>query len=341
MITYTLKVDDIRKETKDAITICFKQPGLKKIKYNSGQYLTLIVRINGKRYQRPYSLSSTPGIDSLLEITVKRVKNGVVSNYLNDKVIKGDVFEVLPPMGKFLLQENECCNIIFFWGIGSGITPLYSMIKFILHFNPESHINLIYGNKNKESTIFHDSLNDLEMKHLDRFKIWNFRTNSEEEEDKTLNGRIQPKIILDKFESDIMNKTLHYICGPLDFKNLITKNLISHQVKRENIFSEHFEFSLESEELKKLKDRTVKLHFNNSEMELLILKKKTILESALNVGINLPYSCRTGDCNSCVGELKSGKLKMFRIDNQKNTLKENDYLMCCSYPLSDNIVIKI
>ena len=98
---YTLSVQDIRSETDETITLCFKQPSLRKIKYQAGQYITLIVMINGRKYARPYSFSSSPSIDSSLEVTIKRVSQGIVSNYLNTEVKIGDVIEVLEPMGDF------------------------------------------------------------------------------------------------------------------------------------------------------------------------------------------------------------------------------------------------
>jgi ring-1,2-phenylacetyl-CoA epoxidase subunit PaaE len=88
---YTLKIINIRSETKDAVTLCFNQPSLRKIKYQAGQFITLIVRINGRKYARPYSFSSAPSVDGALEITVKRVPNGVVSNYINSDLKIGDV----------------------------------------------------------------------------------------------------------------------------------------------------------------------------------------------------------------------------------------------------------
>ena len=81
MKNYTLKVENIKKETEDTLTLCFKQPRLRKIKYQAGQYLTLSFRIEGRKYTRAYSFSSSPSIDSSLEVTIKRVPNGKVSNY--------------------------------------------------------------------------------------------------------------------------------------------------------------------------------------------------------------------------------------------------------------------
>ena len=113
MITFALKVAEKRQETSDTVTLCFKQPGLKKIKYKAGQYLTLIFRINGRRYMRPYSFSSAPGVDTFLEVTVKRVRGGVVSNHICDFVGEGDLVEVMQPLGNFIVDENCISNYYF------------------------------------------------------------------------------------------------------------------------------------------------------------------------------------------------------------------------------------
>ncbi|MEP6610645.1 MAG: FAD-binding oxidoreductase, partial [Mucilaginibacter sp.] len=147
---YTLKVVKIIQESNDAATLCFKQPGLKKVKYLPGQYLTLIVRINGRKYIRPYSFSSAPGIDELLEVTIKRVIGGVVSNHLVDVIKEGDVLEVLQPLGDFVLNPDADLSDkhIVLWGAGSGITPLMSIAKYALHNNIAAHVSLVYGNRN-------------------------------------------------------------------------------------------------------------------------------------------------------------------------------------------------
>src|ERR1700676_3508127 len=103
---YTLRVIDIRRETQDCLTVIFKQPGLKRIKYFAGQYLSLIFRINGRRYIRPYSFSSAPGVEATLNITIKRVPGGIVSNHILDKLKVDDIIEVMEPMGDFILTEN-------------------------------------------------------------------------------------------------------------------------------------------------------------------------------------------------------------------------------------------
>jgi ring-1,2-phenylacetyl-CoA epoxidase subunit PaaE len=172
----SLKVAKIKRETIDTITVCMRQPGLKKIKYKPGQYITLVVHVNGRKYLRPYSFSSCPGIDEFLEITVKRVANGVVSNHINDMIKEGDTLEVMPPMGDFVYNFDKKVNTAYFWGVGSGITPLLSLLKSILYSAYDTKVLLIYGNRERESTIFFKELEDLQNHFQNRFRVIHFNT---------------------------------------------------------------------------------------------------------------------------------------------------------------------
>lgn len=344
MNTYTLKVIEIRKETEDAVTLCFKQPGLKKIKYLAGQYLTLVFKINGRRYLRPYSFSSAPKVDSYLEVTIKRVPNGIVSNYINDEVNVGDVIEVLPPMGDFIYPSERNSKHVFLWGVGSGVTPLFSLLKFIL--NEESlsgtQVHLIYGNHNVESSIFWGTLHILQQKFSDRLQITHFHTRSQQNENTAVSilGRIDPERVLTHYDSDNVKEGLHYICGPSDFKNNIKTVLAKYDLPKENLFIEDFELVKDPKDFVGIETRRVTLNFENKETELEVTKGKSILEAALDVAIELPYSCQTGNCSTCKGQLKVGKTKMIGIQ-QRDDLLENEFLLCCSYPLTDNVYIEI
>src|SRR4051794_16470968 len=102
---FDLKVKDIIHETKDAISIVFEQPS-SKIEYKSGQFLTLIVPVQGKDVRRAYSLCSSPFVDGDLAVTVKRVENGLMSNWLPDNLKKGSSIKVMEPMGQFTTEFN-------------------------------------------------------------------------------------------------------------------------------------------------------------------------------------------------------------------------------------------
>lgn len=344
MNTYTLKVVEVRKETEDAVTLCFKQPGLKKIKYLAGQYLTLIFRINGRRYLRPYSFSSAPGVDPFLEVTIKRVPNGLVSNYINDLVAIGDAIEVLPPIGDFVFPKERKTKYVFLWGVGSGVTPLFSLLKFILNevsLN-ETQVHLIYGNHNIESSIFWNALHILQQEHSDRLQITHFHTRSGKNEDTALSvlGRIQPEQVLKNYDLNQVNESLHYICGPIDLKNNIKTILAGFNLPKKNIFIEDFELVKDPKDFVDIETRKITLNFENKVTELEVTKGKSILEAALDASIELPYSCQTGDCSTCKGQLKAGKSKMIGIEEREDLL-EDEFLLCCTYPLTNNVYIEI
>ena len=341
---YTLTVQQIRKETKDAITICFKQPSLSKVKYHAGQYITLIVKINGRKYARPYSFSSSPSVDLFLEVTVKRVYNGIVSNYINNELKVGDVLEVLEPMGDFTFESVNPILPIFFWGIGSGITPLFSIIKEILNKQSNTVFHLIYGNKNQESTIFKDQLFFLKQKNSNFLSMTVFysQLNSVVEEKEVHVGRITSSFVTNLVsQSNNFKKSLHYICGPKNLKDTIMSTLLELEVPSSSIFAEEFELVIDPNEMENVKDSKVTVFFQGKLSEIFVPKGKSILDVALDNDIEIPYSCQTGNCNTCKAKLKEGQLIMLGLTKERNDLEQDEFLLCCTYPLTNPISIEI
>jgi ring-1,2-phenylacetyl-CoA epoxidase subunit PaaE len=343
MLNYTLKVVELRKETPDTVTVCFKQPALKKIKYRPGQYLTLIFRINGRRYIRPYSFSSSPGIDPYLEVTVKRVPGGVISNHIFDKLNIDDLIEVIEPMGDFVINDSLINNNthIFLWGAGSGITPLFSIAKYLLN-NTNLKVSLIYGNRNLESVIFLDKIKELTTKFVHTFSTWHFHTELFVKEDSPtiIQGRIQADKVLSivKKTGDILNSA-HYICGPTGLKESVKKTLAALNIPSSAIFIENFELVKDEKELAEVITRSVKIIKDGQPAILEVVKGKSILEAGLDALFELPYSCQVGNCMLCKGKVISGKVKYAGIEKAPVGLQANEYLLCCTYPLSDDVEV--
>lgn len=342
MKNYTLKVLEVRQETEDTVTIKFKQPGLKKIKYLAGQYLTLQFRINGRRYIRPYSFSSTPIIDSTLDVTIKRVPGGIVSNYINDVVKVDDVIEVQEPLGDFVFEFDESIKSVIFWGVGSGITPLFSMIKDLLINQPSLDIHLVYGNKSNSSVIFKDKLEELKKSHSDRFKIHSFYSKEEffVEDSHNYQGRINSNFV-QKLLNEVKSPTQHFICGPIGLKNTVKDSLTILGQNLENVFSEDFELVKKPEDFKDIKDQEICLNFSGNENKIRVNKGNSILEEALEAGLELPYSCQTGNCSTCKAIVKSGQVRMIGLDKPRTDLKENEFLLCCTYPLTNDVHVEV
>jgi ring-1,2-phenylacetyl-CoA epoxidase subunit PaaE len=340
MMTFTLKVVALHRESADAVTICFKQPGLKKVKYKPGQYLTVVVNINNRKYKRPYSLSSAPGIDDTLNITVKRLLHGIVSNHLLDVIKEGAMLEVIEPMGDFIYEnDNSQDEEIFLWGAGSGITPLISILKTVLHQNTQK-VTLLYCNKSLIQTIFYNQLTQLKKQYTDRFSLNLFCT--EEENAGTIYGRVKDDHVYEVLKNapDIVN-TIHYICGPVGLKETVRGVLMKFGVKKEQIFSEDFEHVINEIELKEIQTRFVEIVKEGTKSKIEVIRGKSILEAGLDYEIDLPYSCQTGSCTLCKAKLISGEVKRIGTEAAEHGLNKDEQLLCCSYPLTDNVIFEI
>ncbi|WP_316786213.1 ferredoxin--NADP reductase [Pedobacter frigiditerrae] len=341
MDNYTLKVIDIKKETEDTLTLCFKQPALRKVKYLAGQYLTLIFRINGRRYIRPYSFSSAPAVDRTLDVTIKRVPNGTVSNHIHDTVNVGDSLEAMPPMGDFVCETSY--DQIFLWGVGSGITPLISIAKQVLATYNHTIVHLIYGNRNHDSTIFLDKIDQLQLQFTKRFVVRHFHTKLEINPNiqGLIEGRIDREKALNILENTEALTSAHYICGPSGLKSSVKEALTIKCIPENHIFSEDFELVRDPKDFETIQTQNIKLRFAEQEYTLEIIKGKSILESALDAGIELPYSCQTGNCSTCRGKLISGAAKMIGLTKVREDLLADEYLTCCAHPLSHDVYIEI
>jgi len=343
MVTILLRVAEIRNETSDTITLCFNQPGLKKVKYLAGQYIALIFRINGRKYVRAYSLSSAPDIDKFIEVTVKRMVNGIVSNHINDKVCVGDMIEVMiPAMGDFIYtpELNPQNQPIFLWGVGSGITPLVSIAKYVLKNYLENSIILIYGNRTQDNIIFKNVLRELEERYKERFKVWYFHTRIaiEQQGPYLIQGRIEPKKILSVLQDKFSANSLHYICGPLGLKESVKLQLKSLNVSPDRIFTEEFEIVKDPKDFENIQTQVIEISLvGDSTHKVEVIKGKSILEAGLDALIDIPYSCQTGNCLVCKGKLLSGQVKTIGSGKRSEKLEENEYLLCCSYPLTENV----
>ena len=165
---HPLTICDIRNETNDCVSVAFEVPeSLKDVfAFQHGQNITLRMSINGEDLRRSYSICSSP-LDNELRVAVKSVADGRFSAFANSQLKKGDTLEVLPPTGKFYTElhpGNKKEYVAF--AAGSGITPILSIIKTTLATEPESSFTLVYGNRNRASIIFRDSLEALKNKRI-------------------------------------------------------------------------------------------------------------------------------------------------------------------------------
>lgn len=349
---FDLTVKNIVQETKDAISIVFEQPA-NKINYKSGQFLTLITNVNGKDVRRAYSLCSSPFVDADLAVTVKRVDKGLMSNWLPDNLKAGQKLKVMEPMGQFtteFLKENKRHMIMF--GGGSGITPMMSIIKSTLHQEPDSICSLIYCNRDIDSIIFKDELSKMETQDEGRLHVIHILDNAPMNW-QGYSGLLNKAMLVKLFERIPdwgLDKTTYLMCGPEGMMKNVETLLAEHKIPDDKIFKESFVQGTIDKAEKKVaaqptsgnKSREVTIKYDGQEYKIRVAPTHTILATALEQGIDLPYSCQSGLCTACRGRALSGTVKLDEEEGLSQSERNEGYVLTCvGHPMTDDVVIEI
>lgn len=339
-----LIVKEVKRETKDAVSILFNVPEELKSEYTfiAGQYINLRLTLDNTEIRRAYSICSAPGSGEL-RIAVKAVQNGLFSQFANTKLKAGDVLEVGKPEGKFIFEpESDRQKGYIAFAAGSGITPILSIIKSVLKNEPKSTFTLVYGNKSPEETIFRQELHDLQLQYVGRLLVdYVFsRVNVEN----ALFGRI------DKANINYILNTKHttmefdkfYLCGPEDMINTVSGVLKEKNVKESAIKFELFTASSQEQSINTSLDGHTKITVmvDDEETSFEMSQKQTILEAALKQGIDAPYSCQGGICSSCLCRVTEGTAEMKKNSIlTESEIAEGLVLSCQAHPTSEKIYI--
>lgn len=356
-LTHALKVAQKIQESPEACSLVFEiPPDLRaKFLYKPGQFVTLFLNINGTEVRRSYSLSSSPLVDNDFKITVKRVEGGKGSNYLMDSVKPGDILQVTPPAGQFFRPPTDLDprHFVLFAG-GSGITPIFSILKSIL-VQDQNKATLIYANRKQNAIVFNKELEQLASENSARLNLVHVLSQPDPGWP-GLCGRCTEDMlvsVLDKFISP-NDRTEYYLCGPEGFMSLIEQVLSRRGVDRGQIRRESFSSTLDGgEQLSAaVQDRVVigkpattqpgKLiaKVDGEVVELDYTGSASILETLLNAGYNPPYSCMDGACMACMAKVQEGQVYQDEpgILTEDN-LKDNETLTCQARPVTP--VVKI
>ncbi len=345
MKTYFLQVQKVVQETRDTVTIRFWHPINEQIHYLPGQFLTVIVPDKeGKKVRRSYSMSSSPHTDSAVSITVKRIEGGLVSNYLADNVKEGDFLEVIEPMGKFVLDTNKSRDLVLI-GAGSGITPLMSIIKSALKAQKETRILLIYGCRDENNIIFRQVLDSLEAENPSRFKV-TYILSQPGQYWVGHKGRINQAnaIMFMKDQAVDFKNDLFYMCGPEVMMDEVQKVFTLFDVPEENVFFERFNAPVleDAEILPTAVTQSVTVLYDGDTHVFDVEPHQTVLEAALELDIDLPYSCQAGMCTACLGKCVEGIVKMDEDDGlTEKEIAQGYILTCVTRPVSGGVVIEI
>ena len=335
---HRIPIKEVVAETADAVSLILAVPPELEdaFAYKCGQFLTVRVPHGNVSVARCYSLSSAPGIDDHLKITVKRVVDGHASNWICDTVEAGAVLEVLPPAGLFTPSTVDG-DLLLLAG-GSGITPVMSILKAALA-RGTGHLALVYANRDAASVIFGDELQRLESRHPDRLRV--LHRFDAAQGPPTVAG-LNPLLRL-YADRDV------FICGPEAFLAVAREALAELSVPTRRIHVEKFSSLLENpfEEAAappvddgETPKHTAVVTIDGQTHTLPWAPNKRLLDVIMDAGLNPPFSCRQGICGACATRLLDGEVEL--VNNE--VLEEEDFadgytLACQALPVTDTVTV--
>lgn len=349
---HQLKVINIQKTIPEASVVTFEIPKDKTgdFQFKPGQYITLEFNLDGETVRRSYSLCCSPK-DGVLQVGVKRVKGGLVSNHINDNLKVGDTVNVLPPDGKFFAEiDSTNYKSYYLFAAGSGITPILSILKTVLTKESNSCVYLIYGNKHQESIMFKKELDELEKQYVDRLVIvhslsspkskWSDLWTTPTQEFRK--GRVDADAVrwmINTYPPYAQNAE-YYICGPGKMIESTKKTLRSLDVPESRIFSENFGGGKADSAIEGVENAKLTATLNGSRVETTIARGKTVLRALIDAGAKPPYSCEGGVCSTCKCQLTNGKVEMkINLALTEKEVEDGYILSCQSVPMAEEVTV--
>ncbi|WP_205504595.1 iron-sulfur cluster-binding domain-containing protein [Rufibacter psychrotolerans] len=342
---HALTITQIREEVPGVKTFMFGGEEAKTLPYLPGQYLTLVAQgTKGEEVRRSYSITSAPALREPLAIGVKRIKNGLLSRRLVDQARVGDQILTIGAAGFFTLPDDlSPSKQLFFWAAGSGITPIYALLKTVLHQHPHVPVVLVYSNHAPETTIFLKELQHLAQAFPERLRVHFLFSVSPRLDQARLHKELLKQLVR-QYAVVSPAEVLCYVCGPEHYRRLCLYGLREVGVPAANIRQETFDTT--KVQTKALPPdtlpHTVLLKSGEQRHYLTLQYPDTILQAARKAGLSLPYSCEAGKCGTCAAVCQQGTVWM----SYNEVLTDREVakgltLTCVGHPVGGDVVLEI
>lgn len=337
---FELIVKEIREETTDTKSFVFENH--KELSYQPGQFLTIIKKGLTEEIRRQYSFSSHPVLDLYPTITVKRIHNGEISRWFFDDVNVGDHVLSNGASGLFTLpKQTTQFSTVLLLAAGSGITPLISIMREVLYFQPHLRLVLIYSNHDEKSTLFLTELKELQNEFSERLTIEFLFSNAKN----LMRARLGKSVLEELFQMSVNDptKTLGFICGPLDYRQMAIVTLIAQGIPAEQVFKEVFHTPPARQQAlpPETNKHNVFIQFEGTMHKITTQYPINILKAAKADGIDLPYSCEAGRCGACAASCTKGEVWMQRNEVLTDAdLAKGRILTCTGFPINGDVYIQ-
>ncbi len=331
-----LGVSEIQQETGTTRTLRLVPKDGYLPPFQAGQYINVFVDVAGIRTSRPYSISSSPGQTAYYDITVRRVSDGFVSEYLLDEIRVGDELESSGPAGTFNYNPLFHGDDLVFLAGGSGITPFMSMIREVTDRNLNRRIHLIYGCDSPDDVIFAEELARRAENHPNF--SWDLVISTPPQGYQGLTGFITAGL-MKQVLGDLAGR-MFYLCGPEAMYAFCDKELSGLGIPKRKIRIEMYgsprDVTRQPGWPSGVKAEAV---FNVAVKGKKIIEARAcepLMISLERAGLAIPALCRSGECSLCRTRLLTGKVYQPAGVKLRKSDRRFGYIHACmAYPLED------
>jgi ferredoxin-NADP reductase len=314
--TTTLRVLGVRRETDEIRMFRLERP--EGFAFRPGQYLTVVVPVEGRLVSRCYSICSSPAEPRHLEIAVRR--QGLVSAALHEGVRSGGAIAVRKPAGKFVYPSDSRRPVVLLGG-GVGITPLLAMLRHAAASDPGREVTLLLSVRSGAQIPFQAELDELGRRPGLRVVVTATR------------GGAAPPVRSGRLDLAFVRREIadpaacvFAMCGPGEMIEGFKRDLPSLGVPPDQIRAEAFEAAKHGPSAHAA-GGPFTLELAASGKTVAVAPGATLLEAAEAAGADIPSSCRAGVCQTCRTKVVSGS-----VDCAADCLDDADRREGWTYP---------
>ncbi|WP_162654735.1 2Fe-2S iron-sulfur cluster-binding protein [Lentilitoribacter sp. Alg239-R112] len=344
---HDLAVTDIKKTIRDAVVVTLKPEDADAFDFVQGQYLTFRKKFDGEELRRSYSICAGKD-DNILQVGIKRVDGGAFSTWANTELKVGDRLEAMPPMGNFYnLNESPSDPDYLCFAAGSGITPILSILRTGLARDLTARYTLVYANRNVNTIMFREELEDLKNEYLDRLSIIHV-LEDDSQDIELFSGRIDADKCAGLFEHwiDLENVDTAYICGPEPMMLTVSDALKANGLNKDQIRFELFASGQQGRAKKRAAsadaqtaDVSAKITLAGETRSFEMSNDTSLLEAALQNKLDAPFACKSGICSTCKAKVVEGEVEMIANHALEDYEVDAGFVLTCQcYPVSDKVV---
>jgi len=324
-------------ETADTATFEFRHLDSRPFEYQAGQFITFEVDIADELLHRAYSISSSPAQPQTVSITVKRVDQGRVSNFLLDNLQPGHALKALPPAGEFTLQQCRATPKLVLMAAGSGITPCLSIARWLLDTEQQVSIQFIYSARSEADVIMAAELDRLAVAH-DNFQLQRLLDQCEGPRDGDYQGPLNAELFA-QLVPELAGRTL-FSCGPEGYMTAL-RELAQGREFDMNFF--HQESFVPAEIVAEVAEDAAQYQLKalQSGITAAVSAGESLLSALEAAGVPVTGACRAGVCGSCKCQLTAGDVD----SSSQATLTEAEiaagYVLACSSTVQSDLAVAL